>query len=384
MRVVLGGSVDGPHFHHDHALVAGPSTQGPMRKKRTPLSFTLLGVGCLAFGISISGSVAPLRAQALEGDGCPTIGIRTDERPDPEGQPTEVAVAIFMVDLTKVDDVAQSLTADLLVIQAWTDPRLADLEGCQLPMTRIWHPQLDFLNSGRMEPKRSAEADQVEVGPGGSVVHQQRYYGSLASYHSLRDFPFDEQHFRISLLSPEYAEDEVLLVVNEAQTGKRDLLNISDWKVDSIGAEIGTYLTETIGRPLSTYEYRIAARRHVGFYIWKVIVPLILIVAMSWTVFWVSPAQFGPQIGLSATAMLTLIAFQFALVSVLPKLAYFTILDSFILGSTILVFLALVEAVAASFLVSKERTKTALRMDKISRWVFPFAFGALMIFVFNQ
>jgi hypothetical protein len=225
----------------------------------------------------------------------------------------------------------------------------------------------------------------VEVSQGGLVVHQQRYYGALASYHSLRDFPFDRQEFKISLVSPEYAEDEVRLVVNEAQTGRRALLNISDWSIDSIRANIGTYRTETLlGRPLSTYEYRISARRQGGFYIWKVIVPLALIVAMSWAVFWVSPAQFAPQIGLSATAMLTLIAFQFALVGVLPRLAYFTVLDWFIVGSTILVFLALVEAVAAVFLVSKDKAERALRMDKFSRLAFPVAFAALVLFVFTR
>ena len=291
---------------------------------------------------------------------------------------------MYMVDLTKVDDVAQSLTGDFLVFQEWMDPRLADLAGCQLPLSSVWHPQLDFLNSGPMAPRRSAVADQVEIAPGGLVQHQQRYYGSLATYHSLQDFPFDRQEFKISLLSPEYGEDELLLTVNEAQTGKRDLLNITDWTIDSIRAAVGTYRTETIGRLLSTYEYTISAQRQVGFYIWKVIVPLSLIVAMSWAVFWVNPTRFAPQIGLSATAMLTLVAFQFALVSVLPKLAYFTVLDWFIVGSTVLVFLALAEAVAASFLVSNERTAPALRMDRICRWLFPGAFFLLIVFVFGS
>ena len=288
-----------------------------------------------------------------------------------------------MVDLTKVDDVAQSLTGDFIVLLSWADPRVAELEGCQPPLASVWHPQLDFLNSGLMQPRRSEDVDQVEIGPEGLVQHQQRYFGSLATYRSLRDFPFDRHIFRISLLSTEYAEDEVTLVVNQAQTGRRDLLNISDWTIDSVSATTGTYVTETIGRRLSTYEFGISAQREVGFYIWKVIVPLTLIVAMSWTVFWVSPAQFGPQIGLSATAMLTLIAFQFALVGVLPKLAYFTVLDQFITGSTILVFVALVEAVTASFLVSKERTALALRLDTVSRWGFPAAFGLLTLLVFG-
>jgi hypothetical protein len=328
------------------------------------------------------GAVSAQGAQAV-GDGvCSPSGIRTAVRPDPAGRPTEVDVAMFMVDLTEVNDVAQSLTTDLMVLQSWSDPRLAELEGCQLLLTSVWHPKIDFLNSGIMQPRRSEDADQVEIGPEGRVQHQQRYFGSLATYQSLKEFPFDQHTFEISLISPEYAEDEVILVVNERQTGRREPLNISDWTIDSVGATQGTFVVETTGRRFSTFNFRIFTQRQAGFYIWKVMVPLILIVAMSWTVFWVSPAQFGPQIGLSATAMLTLIAFQFAMVSVLPKLAYFTVLDEFIVGSTILVFLALVESVTTSYLVSKERTTQALRIDAISRWVFPAIFALLILLVF--
>ena len=90
-----------------------------------------------------------------------------------------------------------------------------------------------------------------------------------------------------------------------------------------------------------------------------------------------------PLVELSTGILSALIAFQFALVGVLPKLAYFTVLDQFITGSTILVFVALVEAVTASFLVSKERTALALRLDTVSRWGFPAAFGLLTLLVFG-
>ena len=340
-----------------------------MRNKRLLLTHFHAGVALLLLWLVTPTHVSSQGAQAMGGEVCSPAGIRPDVRPDPAGRPTEVSVA-------------QSLTGDFMVLETWSDPRLAEMEGCQLPLTSVWHPQLDFLNSGLMQPRRSEDADQVEIGPEGLVQHQQRYFGSLATYRSLRAFPFDRQVFEISLLSPEYAEDELRLVVNDRQTGRRELLNITDWTIDSVTATIDTYVVETTGRRLSTFEFGISAHRQVGFYIWKVIVPLILIVAISWTVFWVRPAQFGPQIGLSATAMLTLIAFQFALVSVLPKLAYFTVLDEFIIGSTILVFVALVEAVTTSYLVSKERTPLALRVDAVSRWAFPAAFGLLTLFVF--
>lgn len=109
--------------------------------------------------------------------------------------------------------------------------------------------------------------------------------------------------------------------------------------------------------------------------------PLCLIVAMSWCVFWINPAQYGPQIGLSATSMLTLIAFIFATTNMVPRLGYLTLLDRFIVGSTILVFLALFESLVAVYLVSIEKEALALRIDKVSRLIFPLAFGAIIVIV---
>ena len=40
-----------------------------------------------------------------------------------------------------------------------------------------------------------------------------------------------------------------------------------------------------------------------------IIVPLILIVMMSWVVFWIDPRDFGPQMGMATASVFTLIAF---------------------------------------------------------------------------
>ena len=126
--------------------------------------------------------------------------------------------------------------------------------------------------------------------------------------------------------------------------------------------------------PRSVFVLEIPAVRNSNFYIWKVLVPLTLIVMMSWVVFWINPVKFGPQLGLSATAMLTLIAFQFAQTGVLPKLSYFTIMDKLILGSSLLVFLSFFESAAAIYMVSKGAERAALIMDIACRWIFPFLF----------
>jgi hypothetical protein len=284
-----------------------------------------------------------------------------------------------MVDLTEISDPNQTLTGDFAVVLNWTDPRLAHLEGCEIPLDDIWSPGLAFFNSGRLFTSRPRE---VGIGPGGSVTYAQRYFGTMASYHDLRNFPFDDQTFRVSLLPFEWTDKDVELVVDQTATGRRELLNISDWEIDGIHAVTRTESAPARDAVVPYYDFLITAHRITGFYLWKVILPLCLIVAMSWCVFWISPELYGPQIGLSATSMLTLIAFIFATTNMVPELGYFTLLDLFIGGSTILVFLALLESLTVTYLVSGDRKKLARRIDVMSRAAFPFAFLMLVVVIF--
>ncbi len=336
-----------------------------------------------ACAIFIVAALLPSGALAQEAsdvgrERCPTPNVRTDLRPDADGPPTKVTIGMHMVDLMGVDDINQTLAGDFLVVLKWTDPRLAHLEGCEIHLKDIWDPKIVMLNSGRKFPKLPKE---VVIGPGSSVSYIQRYGGTFATYHNLRDFPFDKQNFQIWLV-PSEAEDNVMLAIDEDATGRRELLNISAWTIDRVNAKVDRRYMETFDRYHSRYTFEIRANRITAYYVWKVLLPLCLIIAMSWAVFWINPARFGPQIGLSATAMLTLIAFLFATTNMLPALGYFTILDFFIGGATILVFLAMLESLTTSFLVSNDKAELALQIDRVSRVLFPLVFVVFVILMF--
>lgn len=329
--------------------------------------------------LTLAPVLSSLAVASQADDPCQAPRIRTAQRPGAGGAPTEVSIGVRMVDLTDINDVDQTLTGDFAVFLQWTDPRLEGLDGCRIPLDRVWTPGIRFANSGRLF---TSEPREVRIGPAGAVTYLQRYYGSMATYHNLRKFPFDEQTFVLILVSLELGEQDVVLSVNERATGRRNLLNISAWTVTSVDAVVQPLFIEATGNTASAYHLRISANRERVFYVWKIIVPLCLIVFMSWTVFWINPGQFGPQIGLSATSMLTLIAFQFATTNMVPALGYFTTLDEFITGSTILVFLALVQSLATSFLVSQDKQALGLQIDRISRYVFPVIFAILVLLVF--
>jgi hypothetical protein len=135
-----------------------------MRARNVLLPRAFLGVITVLLVQSVPAQAAA-QGEMAQGEGaCTPMGLPTDVRPDPGGPPTEVTVAVFMVDMTKVDDPSQSLTGDFLVIKSWTDPRLAEMAGCRFSLATVWHPRLDFLNSGSMQPRRTGLADQVEIG----------------------------------------------------------------------------------------------------------------------------------------------------------------------------------------------------------------------------
>ena len=321
---------------------------------------------------------AQVRSKA-EAEACKDPNVQIDVRPNAGGPPTVISVGVRMMDLTEINDVKQTLTVDLGVLLSWTDARLSQFQGCEISLDKIWSPSVIFSNSGRLITSRPRE---VSIGSGGQVRYIQRYYGALASYHNLRDFPFDKQRIVVSLAPIDSSESEVQLVVNKAFTGRRDVLNISDWNITAVKGGTGRLRIEALGQFHSVYNFEITASRIKNYYVWKVILPLCLIVAMSWCVFLIPPAQSGAQIGLSATSMLTLIAFIFATTNMVPALGYLTRLDRFIIGSTILVFLALLQSVATSYLVTRGSEQLSFRIDLVCRLAFPLAFAALVLGVF--
>ena len=94
---------------------------------------------------------------------------------------------------------------------------------------------------------------------------------------------------------------------------------------------------------------------------------------MSWAAFWIDPENTGPQIGVATSSILTLIAYRFMLGNLLPKVGYMTRLDYFVLASTILVFLTLIEVLITTALAKANRAPVARKWDLWCRWFFPAA-----------
>jgi hypothetical protein len=335
------------------------------------------------FGVMAVAMWACLVSMAGADDLPDTVNDSLPTRPGPADQPTSVRAWIFMVDLDEINSAEQSITANVYYRLQWHDPRLIDKQGRYrtYPLDAVWNPSVIIVNQQR---GWKTLPEIVQVSPDGLVTYSQRYYGKLSTPLALRDFPFDTHTFEFRLAAVGSSPDDVRFYTDPQRTGlgRADKLSIPDWECTKWTAFAKPYMPVEGERVVASYVYEFEADRMVGYYVVKVFLPLLLIVLMSWAVFWIDPSLVSAQISVSITSMLTLIAYQFVLADLLPKISYITRMDIFLLGSTALIYAALVEVIITSHMATHNKLAGACTMDAWSRVIFPVLFLGVILAAF--
>jgi hypothetical protein len=307
------------------------------------------------------------------------------ERPTVWGEPTEVQIAIYVIDVDEVDSADQSFAASVYFDARWKNPFLRHkgpgpmLRG----LTDVWNPRLTIIGQ---QAAWKSYPEAVEIEPDGTVICRQKIWGRFSQPLKLQDFPFDQQELSVQIVAAGLLEEHIKMVplVNEAgnSSGIAPKFSLPDFDVLDWNASSAPYYPVPGRAGVAGYELKISIDRQPTYYILKVIIPLCLIVVMSWLPRWINPDETGTNIGISTSAFLTLVAYLFAVTVLLPRVSYITRLDRFILLSTLTVFAGLIQTVANTFLIQKGRTMLAERLDRGSRIVYPLLLAIVLLVSF--
>jgi len=298
-------------------------------------------------------------------------------RPNPEAGPTPVQVGVFVIDLIEIDDIHQSFTANLYFDVRYSDPRLADPNAPEVrvfAVEQIWWPNLGLVNRRNLDV---LFPNVLKVDRRGNVTYNQRVYGDFSARLSLRRFPFDSQLLPIEVASFSLSPKELNLTMDPDFTGRFESLSLTGWEVLTGGIDTLPKRAEAVGLEQLTFHLNVA--RRIAFYRWSILVPLGFIVLMAWCVFWIDPQYLPTQVGLSTASVFSLIAFRFSLRALLPRVDYMTYLDEFVLASTVLVFLALGQAILTGRLAKIGHEPLADRIDVWSRSIYLLVFAILTV-----
>ena len=338
----------------------------------------------IAAVLAISGVASAQPGAGAAPPSRPSVG-----RPEANAGPTRVAVTIWMADIDSIDSANQSYTTNVYVGLRWKDPRLAhNGDGPRAyGLDAIWDPRVIVANEIGMVRKTLPEI--AEVFPDGTVVYHQRYVGVFSQALKMAEFPLDSHVIRFHLVSPGYTPRDIEFVADDrlpnpggprfAQgAGIADDISLPDWSIQWCRTRAIPYVA-VVGHPVAGYALEFEARRHMEYFIWKLLLPMTLIILMSWLAFWIDPTNSGTQIGMATTSMLTLIAYRFALDQNVPRVGYLTRMDYFVLGSSILVFLALCQVIVTARLAKMDRLAMAMKVDVWSRIVYILLLVGLLV-----
>ena len=254
-------------------------------------------------------------------------------------QPIPVRIGIKLQQITAVDQKAENFGVVATLVMHWRDPGLAfDPETVQdrfqifegdafaAEMSRRGHkwPQYTVVNQ---QGNRWVQNRLVIVRPDGEAAYLERFSTTLqAPDFDFRDFPFDEQKFfiRIDLLAPEwmFSLEEI-----EGYSEVGEKLGEEEWVVTDFATSFDS--GAIFQRPVSRFNFEFHAKRHVDYYFFRILLPLTVIIAVSWILFFLK--DYAKRVDAAGANLLLFIAFNFAISSDLPRLGYLTFLDTLLI-----------------------------------------------------
>ena len=109
-----------------------------------------------------------------------------------------------------------------------------------------------------------------------------------------------------------------------------------------------------------------------------IIIPIFLLLALTWSIFWIELNDLETRVTISIVTFLALIAYNFVIDSDLPKLAYLTFLDIVILFSYLFAALPTFMAVYCKLQIRNGEINRGEKVNSLSKVGFPVAYVMVM------
>jgi len=317
--------------------------------------------------------------------------------PNPPARPTRVECAILILDVIDIDDVDESFAAEIALIASWQDPRLAfdaaaegtDVKLFQGPFQfaevfKGWWPQLVIINEvGKSDPNSVT----LRVFPDGTVRYLEQRNATLETPMDLHDFPFDTQRLRASMIPFGNHADEVVLAVDERFADTTDEyvhreqdVNVAGWTLQHLQMVVDETSIMAAGGPerFSRMVTTITLERRSWQLVWAMLFPLLILVSVVWSIFWVEIDALPDRLNISFIGVLTIVAYQFVVLEDLPRMSYLTFTDTVLLISFVMMAATVPQSLLIHSLVRKGKQRLARTIDRTCRWLFPLAYLALL------
>jgi len=301
-----------------------------------------------------------------------------------------VQAGFQLLNINQIEDQSESFEFSGILTLRWKDVRQAfdpALEGVAEKMylgdyqsnelSPSWYPEVILRNVAGLFDKAGVA---LRIRPDGTCLLTQSVNAVAKTRLNLRRYPFDRQLLEAEFMVLGFNNKEVViepLPMNEVDPSS---IRIPQWDLMAITTIVRDAPASYLGNADSSsiMVLQMEVHRYAMFIMRLVVMPLFLVVVLSWSVFWMDRASLGDRMSVSFVGLLTVVAYQIVLGDILPHISYVTLINGFLNFS----FFIMCGTVVANLIVGTyDRAGNQIagdRLDKICRWAFPLAYGFLL------
>jgi hypothetical protein len=197
---------------------------------------------------------------------------------------------------------------------------------------------------------------------------------------NMRKYPFDTQNLEIVFQFLGVNNKEVAFEADNSLV-KNPQIKLSQWTVKQIKSFSAEMPQPGILRDVSTFNVDVEVSRKSFFMVRLVILPLIVMVMLSWSVFWMERSSLGDRINISFIGILTAVAYQNVVSSLSPHISYVTLM----MGMVNISYLTMCASVVVNLVVGAYEQKGMVKFGELidirCRWLFPTVYFGLLVLI---
>jgi hypothetical protein len=237
----------------------------------------------------------------------------------------------------------------------------------------------------------AAGAATAELLPGGEKLQVFHIYGRFGHPFPLARYPFDNHEITLSIEDSKRRLGELVHDIDVKGSAIRPDLTVPGWTLSELHAALGqTQFATTFGdtrsdvrnERYSRVDFTVHIDRPVVGIVSKTVIPIALILLITFGAFFCQAADIDARLCLTITALISAVALQITAATELPPTGSLLLLDKIYILSYATILAVTFCCIAANRLVHAEQPERAARLD---RWAFRIIgtgyFGLLVLFV---
>ena len=310
----------------------------------------------------------------------------------PTGQGPVVVHARFQLrDINEIDDEAETFEFSGVLELTWRDERQAfdpaeagvDEKVYQgtyqfNEISPGWFPQVVLVNESGFFEKHGVI---LRVRPDGASALVETVNAVAEADLNLRRYPFDRH--RLSAIFEVLGVDNSQVVLEagpEPVIPPDRSLHTPQWALTGISTSTRDRQASYAGREgvASAFVVSVDVERESFFVVRLVVIPLVLIVMLSWSVFWMERSLLADRISVSFIGILTAVAYQIVVSEIQPHISYMTLMHGFLNLSLLIMCAAVVINLVVGALDRQGKAAAGDRVDHQCRWMFPLTYFGLI------